>query len=292
MICRKLLPILSFLLFLLLLLEQTSCEKFTGSQTIPAYLKIESIHLTTEYSTQGTANNNIVDAWVYIDGELIGTFQLPATFPVLKQGTHSLQVLAGVKKDGIATTRISYPFYQTVTKTINLVPDKVLDVGTLTTTYSSKTKFIWKEDFEGAALTLDTISGSTEKIKLTANDDTLTLEGNHSAIIKLDTVGATLDCVSKTTYTIPSSGVFMEMNFNLNAPLTVGVYVTALGIINETPIMTLNPTNGVWKKIYIDLTDILNAYSGATTFRVYLYEQNTTGDHERILLDNIKVLSF
>jgi hypothetical protein len=290
MICRKLLPILAFPLFLLLLLEQTSCEKFTGSQTIPAYLKIDSISLNTTYSTQGTASNSIVDAWVYVDGELIGTFQLPAKFPVLKEGTHSLQIMAGIKKDGIATTRISYPFYQTITKTINLVPDKTLPIGTLTTSYSSKTKFIWREDFEGAAITLDTIPGSTEKIKLTSNDSAF--EGNHSAIIKLDTVGATLDCVSKGTFTIPNSGVFMEMNFNLNAPLTVGVYVTAFGIINETPIMTLNPTNGVWKKIYIDLTDILNTYSGATTFRVYLYEKNTTGDHEKILLDNIKVLSF
>jgi hypothetical protein len=71
MIGRKFLHILAFSFFLLLLLAQTSCEKFSGDQTVPAYMKIDSIRLTTDYSTQGTAIHNITDAWVYIDGQLI-----------------------------------------------------------------------------------------------------------------------------------------------------------------------------------------------------------------------------
>lgn len=292
MICRKFLHILAFSLFLLLLLAQTSCEKFSGDQTVPAYLRIDSIRLTTDYSTQGTAIHNITDAWVYIDGELIGTFQLPATFPVLKQGTHTLMVFPGVKKDGIAATRISYPFYQEINKTISLVPDQTLDVGTLSTAYATKAKFIWKEDFDDIAITLDTTKATTEKIKQTPSDSPLTLEGLHSGIVELDTVGATFEGVSHSTFTIPNSAVFLEMNFNINTTLIVGVYVTTFGLINEVPIMTLLPTNDKWKKIYIDLTTTLNAYSGATKFRVYYYLKNTTGDHYRILLDNIKVLSF
>lgn len=291
MICRKFLHILAFSFFLLLLLAQTSCEKFSGDQTVPAYLRIDSIRLTTDYSTQGTAMNNITDAWVYIDGELIGTFQLPATFPVLKKGTHTLMVFPGIKKDGIAATRVNYSFYQEINKTIDLVPDQTLDVGTLSTTYSNKTKFIWKEDFDNAAITLDTTNATTEKIKQTASDS-LTLEGLHSGIVELDTIGATFEAVSHSTFTIPNSAVFLEMNFRMNTSLIVGVYVTTFGLINEVPIMTLLPTNDKWKKIYIDLTTTLNAYSGATKFRVYYYVKNTTGDHYRILLDNIKVLSF
>jgi len=292
MIGRKLLHILAFSFFLLLLLAQTSCEKFSGDQTIPAYLKIDSIRLTTDYSSQGTAIHNITDAWVYIDGQLIGTFQLPATFPVLQKGSHTLIVLPGVKQDGIAFTRISYPFYQEITRTINLVPDSTLHLGILSTTYNAKTKFIWKEDFDDVAITIDTTAAATTKIQQTPSDSPLTLEGVHSAIVELDTVGATFACVSHSTFTIPSSAVFLEMNFNINTYLEVGVYVTAFGYINQVPIMTLNPTNDKWKKIYIDLTTTLNAYTGATTFRVYYYLKNTTGDQYRILMDNIKVLSF
>jgi hypothetical protein len=292
MIGRKFLHILAFTFFLLLLLAQTSCEKFSGDQTVPAYLKIDSIRLTTDYSTQGTAIHNITDVWVNIDGQLIGTFQLPATFTILQQGSHTLVVLPGVKQDGIASTRISYPFYQEIIKTINLVPDKKLDLGTLSTTYNTKTKFMWKEDFDDVAITLDTTEAATTKIKLTPSDSPLTLEGLHSAIVELDTVGATFACVSHSTFTIPNSAVFLEMNFNINASLIVGVYITTFGLIDEVPIMILNPTNDKWKKIYIDLTTTLNAYTGATTFRVYYYLKNNTGDHYRILLDNIKLLSF
>jgi len=292
MICRKFLQILAFSFFLLLLLAQNSCEKFSGDQTVPAYLKIDSIRLTTDYSTQGTAIHNITDAWVYIDGELIGTFQLPATFPVLKQGTHTLMVLPGVKKDGIAATRISYPFYQAITQPINLVPDKTLEIKLLSTTYYTKTKFIWKEDFDDVAITLDTTRETTEKIKLTPTDDSLTLEGLHSGIVELDTVGATFSAVSHSTFTIPNSAAFMELNFNLNTALTVGVYITVFGIVDQVPIITLNPTDDKWKKIYIDLTTTLNAYTGATKFRIYYYMKNTSGDPCRILLDNIKVLSY
>ncbi len=293
MICRKFLHILAFSFFLLLLLAHTSCEKFSGNQTVPAYLRIDSIRLTTDYSTQGTAMNSITDAWVYIDGELIGTFQLPARFPVLKQGSHSLMVLPGVKKDGIAATRINYPFYQEINKTIDLVPDSTLDVGILSTTYSTKAKFIWKEDFDNAAITLDTTTATTEKIKQTPSGSPFTLEGLHSGIVELDTIGATFEAVSHSTFTIPISEVYLEMNFNINTSLIVGVYITTFGILNPpSPIMTLLPTNDKWKKIYIDLTTTLNAYSGATKFRVYYYVKNTSGDHNRILLDNIKVLSF
>ena len=72
MMFKKYLHILVFPFFLLLVLAQSSCEKFSGNQTIPAYLKIDSIRLTTNYATQGTALNAITDAWVYIDGQLIG----------------------------------------------------------------------------------------------------------------------------------------------------------------------------------------------------------------------------
>ncbi|MCX6248686.1 MAG: hypothetical protein NTW10_13260 [Bacteroidetes bacterium] len=289
---RKFLHILFFSLFLLLLLVQNSCEKFSGSQSVPSYIKIDSIRLNTDYSTQGSARHSIVDAWVYIDGTLIGTYQLPATFPVLSEGTHSIMVFPGIKKDGIASTRITYPFYQDITLSKSLAVSDTLNLGILSTNYFTSAKFVWKEDFDDVAVTIDSTSISTAKLRQTPSGDPLTLEGLHSGIVELDTIGSTYQGVSHYTYPIPTTPVFMEMNFNINTYLTIGVYVTTVGIINQVPIMTLVPTQGIWKKIYIDLTTMLNAYSGATQYRVYFYAKNTTGDHYRILMDNIKVLSF
>jgi hypothetical protein len=297
MMFRKYLHIFSFVLFPLLLLLQTSCEKFSGDQTIPAYLKIDSIRLTTDYSTQGTALNSITDGWVYIDGQLIGVFQLPATFPVLKEGTHTFSVLPGIKKDGIAATRVSYPFYNEIQtpKTVNLIAGKTLNAGILSTTYSTKTKFLWREDFDNAAITLDSTSASTLRIGQTATDSPLTLQGIHSGIVELDTVGATFAAASHSKFTIPTgSGVYMEMNFNSNAPLVIGVdiYDAAETFITNAPILTLNPANNKWKKIYIDLSTALTSYSYEKYFKVYFYFENTDGKQYQIVLDNIKLLSF
>jgi hypothetical protein len=289
---RTLLHLIVSSIFLLLLLVQSSCEKFSGSQSIPAYLKIDTISINTDYSTQGSANQNITDAWVYVDGVLIGTFPLPARFPVLKEGSHQLMVLPGVKKDGIAATRVSYPFYQDISKTISLVPDDTTNLGHLTTTYFTKSKFLWKEDFDDIAITIDSTNVTTERITQTPSDSPLTLEGLHSGIVTLDSVGATFGGVSHGTFGIPYSPVYLELNFRTTTSMIVGMYITIYGMVNQVPIMVLNPTDDVWKKIYIDLTTTLNAYAGATKFRVYFYSMNTTGSHYRILMDNIKLLSF
>jgi hypothetical protein len=224
-------------------------------------------------------------------------FQLPATFPVLKEGTHTFSVLPGIKKDGIAATRVSYPFYNEIQtpKTVNLIAGKTLNAGILSTTYSTKTKFLWREDFDNAAITLDSTSASTLRIGQTATDSPLTLQGIHSGIVELDTVGATFAAASHSKFTIPTgSGVYMEMNFNSNAPLVIGVdiYDAAETFITNAPILTLNPANNKWKKIYIDLSTALTSYSYEKYFKVYFYFENTDGKQYQIVLDNIKLLSF
>src|ERR1039457_4232719 len=111
MIYKRYLNFLYISIFYLLLFSTQSCEKFSGDQTIPAYLKIDSIYITTKTETQGSASHSITDAWVYVDDQFIGAYQMPARFPVLKEGKHKVEVFAGIKKDGIAATRTPYPFY-------------------------------------------------------------------------------------------------------------------------------------------------------------------------------------
>ena len=51
----------------------TSCDKFQGDQTVPAYLSIDSISFVTDNDLQGTDNQKIADVWVYVDDEIIVT---------------------------------------------------------------------------------------------------------------------------------------------------------------------------------------------------------------------------
>lgn len=148
------------------------------------------------------------------------------------------------------------------------------------------------EDFENAGFTLDTTPRSSFAITKTPPGSPLTFEGNHSGIITMDTTSKKLECVTHFSYKIPNAPVFLEMNFNINTNLTIGTVVYVNLEIVQEPVITLVPTNGKWKKIYIDLTNSINSYSGATSFKVYLgNEFNTSALNGQILFDNFKLVT-
>jgi hypothetical protein len=289
---RKPLPLLSLLL--LISLSQTSCEKFSGDQEIPAYISIDSIYITTSYTSQGTSSQNITDAWIYVDDYLIGAFQMPARVPVLFNGTHNVTVLPGIKKNGIASTRVSYQFYQPVTIKTRLTPDSTTKLKVMKTVYQNSTSFVWLENFEGVAISLDTTKRSLAFIQRTPTDSPLTFkdEGLHSAMVVLDSADSFFEAQSHDEYFLPYAPVYLEMNFNINTVLTVGVIVYGTTTLYQVPIINLNPTNNTWKKIYVDLSTSLNSYPGLT-YRVYMGAfKEETAEQNLLLFDNLKVLTL
>jgi hypothetical protein len=290
MIYRKILHYFCFVCFLFI--TATSCEKFSGDQTIPAYLSIDSIYLTTNYYSEGTSSQRITDVWVYVDDEFMGTFELPARLPVLKSGKHSLKIWPGIKRNGIAATRVSYDFYNPISRDVNLVMDSTTKLGVVKTTYQSTALFVWKEDFEDISQSLDTTSGSSAWIQHTSAGSPLTFEGNHSGMVLLDSIHDFFECQTHAEYSIPAAPVFLEMNFNTANALVVGVFTYGNTTLYQTPIITLNPTNGQWKKIYIDLSTTLNAYSGMITYRVYFSALKDAGLKQSVIcFDNFKVVT-
>ncbi len=290
MIYRRLIRYFCFLS--ILYITASSCEKFSGDQTIPAYLSIDSIFLTTDYYSQGTSSQHITDAWVYVDDEFLGAFELPARLPVLKTGVHHLKIWPGIKKNGIAATRVSYNFYNPVAKDVKFAQDSTTKTGVLKTTYQATALFVWKEDFENVALTLDTTTRSSSYIQRTPSGSPLTFEGNHSGLVLLDSLHDFFECQTHSEYSIPAAPVYLEMNFNTSNNLVVGVYTYGTTILYQTPIITLMPTKGIWKKIYIDLTTTLNAYTGMKSYRVYFSAFKDTGlKQSTIMFDNFKVLT-
>ena len=86
-----------------------SCEKEDINE-IPSYMTIEEIILNDN------STHKITDAWVYIDDNLQGVYELPANFPILEEGIHKLRIKAGIKDNGIGGNRIPYPFYSSYIK--------------------------------------------------------------------------------------------------------------------------------------------------------------------------------
>jgi hypothetical protein len=281
-----------FFLFLFLILSATSCEKFTGSQHIPAYITIDSCGLTTNLSTQGSASASIVDAWVYVDDQQIGVFQLPARIPVLMEGIHAVSILPGIKVNGIAATRMSYPFFTPYEADIQLRELDTAALGVLQTTYLPTTDFLMIEAFEGIYIALDTTPRSSVAIVLTSPGSPMTIEGNHSGLIALDTAATLFECVNDRDFIIPFAPVFLEMNFWADNAFQVGVFLYGTTLIQQVPILNLNHTDGIWKKIYVDLTSTLNAFPGMQKFRIFfLARKETQLIQGQIILDNLKIIT-
>ncbi|MBN1199315.1 MAG: hypothetical protein JXA23_08185 [Bacteroidales bacterium] len=268
-----------------------SCEKFKGDQEIPAYITIDSLYLSTT-SNQGSASANIVDAWVYLDDNLVGAFQLPARFPVLALGTHDLKILPGIKINGIAATRMAYPFFAPVELSVDLAELDTSSVGIQKTTYLSSTVFDLIEGFEGITIAFDTTKRSEAALLLTGPGDSLTFEGNHSGMVSMDTVNQFFECINDKDFDIPYAPVFLEMNFRTNNVFVVGVYLYGISAIQQVPIIYLTPTGNEWKKVYINLTNTVNAYTDMQKFRVFISAiQSSASPNALILMDNIKVVT-
>lgn len=181
-------------------------------------------------------------------------------------------------------------FYNTIERTVDLVEDSIIAMGTLNTTYFENTSFFLNEDFDAVAVKLDTTSSSDVGIGLTPAGSPLTFQGIHSGIIVFPTKGLFFEATNNEDFIIPYAPVYMELNFNTTCEFTVGVYLYGYTTIAQEPVLTLNPTQGEWKKIYVDLTTALNSTYNMVNFRVFVGAYGAA-DHDTILIDNMKVLS-
>lgn len=246
---------------------------------------------------QGTASQKITDTWIYSDNDLIGAFELPAQFPILKSGTSTLSIFAGIKLNGINETRAPYPFYDRLQKTVTLEQEQVTDLGHLTFMYASTTRFAWQEDFEQVNITLDSTARSEvnfTRARLSELETAFPGESNdYAAIVIIPKDNLVFESVSHNSFKLPTDGtsVFLEINYKSNNPFTAGLVINS-DMASLRPVLVINPSSK-WNKIYINLTPALSSYQGVSSFRVFFTAMKSTTDAEaKIYFDNIKLLHF
>lgn len=270
----------------------TSCNWINPSEETPSYIRVESIPFSTT-SIQGTSNQSFVDAWVYIDGEKIGTFQMPCTFPVLLEGSHKVKVFPGIKLNGIASTRSIYPFAQPWEATINLIKDSVTFIHP-TSSYYDNLVYASLENFEDAGITLtETSLSDTVMQRVSVSDNPSNVfEGSYSGMLVVDTDHDTIDVRSNSSYVLPNTGAynFLELNFKTDAPVVVGVISNTSGYSVYHPVLILNETS-TWKKIYVNFTPVITREYQAGSFYYYFRMELPDGMTEaHAYIDNIKLI--
>lgn len=282
----------------------SGCDK---EEPIPAYIHIPSVILNTNVDgSQGSNAHDILDAWVYVNNQLIGAFELPATIPILASGKQQLTVVAGVKKNGFIAQRIRYPFYKAYDVDIELVPAAV-DTVVPIFTYYDNLNFQWLEDFEDQTISMQKSGNGT-------NVDTISLtnlpadvydyngtSNEYSGKVVMDQGFQKFENSTIASFDLPRKGqeVYVELNFKCNTEFVVGIYPINASVVTGVPIVNLFSTideNGVmqWKKAYISLKeDVNNAEYIGANFRVFLNSQTNTSTGAPVLLfDNLKLVHF
>ena len=282
---------LFFALVLILSLGFTSCRKFEGSQTVPSYIHIESIEVDTltDYFVYGANTHKITDAWVYVDDNLIGTYELPATFPVLKKGPHKVVIRGGIKVDGRSPARDMYPFYMPcVYQDLNLVEDSIVNLSPSLSYYpiGDGVNVAWMEDFENSISLLPDSESDTVMFRCSGSEAWQSVNSFWSGKVELppDSLDFTISTADEFDFYKGMNGVYclLEMDYNCNDTFFVGVKYYKDYSLETLPLVKITPTDKThdkpqrWNKIYINIGPQMNTNSTASYFKIYFTSNLTT----------------
>jgi hypothetical protein len=267
----------------------SSCAFFDTSETIPSYIHIDKIAFvpgsdtTTGAGGQGTASSNITDAWVYVDEQLQGIYELPCTFPVQYEGTHTIKVAAGIKMNGIGATRVIYPFFDFYTTTVTLTPKQTTTINPHVSYYST-VQFPYLENFESTYCFVDSF-GDTP---LRDTNGAVAWGGGWSAYGMIKGNALTFQSRTCTTYALNADGQpkFIELNYKCNHPFVVGLLYG-----NGTePVVGVNPSDK-WNKIYLNISDQI-LLSGTYGFYFAMQKLPSDTGNPTLYIDNVKLVHF
>jgi hypothetical protein len=275
--------------FLLLVSMLSAC---TTDKGVPAYIRVNAISVSTEPITQGTNSSNVTDAWIYVDDNLVGAFELPCDVPVLATGNRKISIGAGVKINGISSLRAPYPFYQFYETNAELVAGESVDIQPQVS-YFDSLQFAFLANFDDISGSKLEASGATDTTIGITNNPAKVFEGNGSMIAQLNRDSGFVEFQFVETINLPKQGtvVYLEFDYKNTHVLSVGLKsYYALAGTQSTELINLNKTDE-WKKVYISMTRAVSEQLNASNYRVYFYSLKSAGSEPlEILIDNMKII--
>jgi hypothetical protein len=271
-----------------------SCSLIDPEEEIPCFVEITNYGLEVN-SNQGTDSHKISEHWCSVNDNLLGAYDLPSSIPVLEVGHTKVRLQAGIKNNGIGSTRIRYPFYQPYDTIIHAIAGGAV-VITPVFRYFDNLHFDASRNFEAGNFLVS--YGSNEGISESTTNQDIVFEGNRSGVILLD--GDADYFLFKDINSLDleaGNTIFLEMNYSCNNTFILGSYVTTGGIAKKTPLITITPTTSasaspVWNKIYIDLGALALGNPNASGHELYFEGVKSEADNPRIYLDNLKIVRW
>ena len=275
----------------------SGCEIINPTESLPSYIYIDELSLNTSFFNQGTDSHKITEVWVYVNGQSIGIFDLPANIPVLEEGDATVLIAAGIKNNGISSDRIRYPFYQDYETSVNL---RALETDTIRPvfTYIDNAQFIFREDFEDPGIGLEQLTGSQVDMNLVQQANQV-FEGTGSGFVTTNETFKIYRGGTNNQLALNSgSQIFMELNYKTNNSFAVGIQANPASSFNKELALIINPTQQIdgiyqWNKIYVDLSWAAGSNLAAESYEIYFEQVLDPGVAEsELFLDNIKVIQY
>lgn len=279
---------------ILLILFFSSCIKNNPN---PSWLEVNEWTLIANADLdgqEGELTHNFTEAWVYVDDEIIGVFEVPFKIPILKSGNVNIKIYPAIKNNGISATKKIYPFTTVYEINGELKENQTLTLNPITK-YNSYTEF-WIEDFEDAAIKIDNDPNTQANI-FTGNDPDILQWGNFYGEVLLNTNDSLWVGYTNAHMYLPrGQEVYLEIDYHSTNSLITGVLAISPTSVKNNQNIQLNaqdPSEVKWKKIYIDLKEIVSNSGDAEYFEQSFQAVLDDGKSEgQIIIDNVKVIHF
>lgn len=264
----------------------TACRK--RDIVDPSYMHIVPVEQKSKPG-QGTSTHAIDFVYALINDNSIGTYQVPATAPVLYEGQFKVEARPMIKwfaREGL------HP-YSMMSNYEQIIDFKKLSVDTLRPVfeYLDQVQFAWLEDFNDNDASLSVRFGTIDTFYIKNVIDS-SRDKTPYMYISMGNGETFFEIESKDLFELPVDGreVILELDYKTNVPFTIGLYATSSSQVITLPSVTPYSTDGVWQKGYVYLTDEVFNQGKDTRFRIFFRSANASVVNPGIYLDNLKLL--
>lgn len=286
------------LLLTILVFSGTGCDK---NEPVPAYLSIDSASFNPG-PAEGNKIQQIVAVRCAVNGKTLGVFELPAKIPVLSTGKFKVQLLPYVRINGSRQKHEWFSVCKSIDTVLTFSASKVVKLSNVVFSYRSSIQLKWLEDFEDNNSTLIKVNipqGDTAGITTVPFD----LEGRYKSNTHAYTVTMKASDTLKvfdlrsfdqfTNFPSEVADIYLEIDVNTPVELQLALNRRKPGQSNEyVPYLQINPTDGIWKRFYVNLKYEIASNDPATEYIIILSgtKPEELKSEARVHIDNIRLV--
>lgn len=257
------------------------CNVINPAETVPTYIRIDSFSFAGDPAL-GTSSQDISSVRINYENQTVGIFDLPALVPVIMDKRGIISLTPCIAYDGLNDVHVSYPFFRTVSDTIEPAPGQTITMQPQTSYYDTSVFSPMLCNFEGNYNPFVALSGDTTF----SLDNTDPFEGDACLKMRLNNSEA-MEIMFQTSFSSTVQG-FVELNYKCSVPFAVGLQSESGNELFVQYFIGIKPKD-TWTKIYISLSDFIYQFP-LKTYRLVLKAMPDTDAGGYVSIDNVKIL--